>query len=389
YVGRGTVSLAEPETSDEKAVRSDVQVARQNRLSTDSDSQGYLAFSDPYSGEVIATVLLRSDSQITLDSAARPRFSLSENPYTIRLTGANGRLEVWVRSGLDREVRLDIEGALGDTRIGDPGTFMITTTPSDLTVSARQGSATLVSHNSHTQHIAEGTFAALSAGDTAIQVGPGPIDLLPNSTFVRAKDSEWPVDWSCAYYPSPAYPNAPPGQYRFITQDGRPTIHIQRLNLNPREPGEMGCEQFPADRERGLDVRQYDSLRLRVIMLVHHQSLSACGVAGSECPVMLYVKYRDRDGNPREWWHGFYAEYTPNQGRTRCDTCLEEHERINKDAWYTYESGNLFTDLPEGQRPGWIIEVKFYASGHEFDVMLNEVSLLATLPAGADTAAAP
>jgi hypothetical protein len=36
-------------------------------------------------------------------------------------------------------------------------------------------------------------------------------------------------------------------------------------------------------------------------------------------------------------------------------------------------------DLPENIRPGWIISIQFYASGHQYDVMLSEVSLLGTL----------
>jgi hypothetical protein len=138
--------------------------------------------------------------------------------------------------------------------------------------------------------------------------------------------------------------------------------------------------QYLADPVNGLDVTQYDSLRLRVTMQVEHQQLSACGEQGSECPVMLHMRYLDLSGNSREWYHGFYADYTPNVGRTRCDSCLEEHERINKNAWYTYESGNLFIDLPEGQRPGAIIELEFYAEGHQYDVLLSEVSLLTTTP---------
>ncbi|MBN1202398.1 MAG: hypothetical protein JXJ20_11125 [Anaerolineae bacterium] len=386
HVGRGTVGLAEPETSDEKAVRGEAQLGSGDRLSTDNVSQGYLAFSDPYSGKILATVTLHHDTIITLDSANRPRFSLSDNAYTIRLTEANGQLDVWVNSGLTREIRLNIESALGVARISQSGNYFLESNPSYFKATARSGALTLIDDNGQTQHLASTTEATIYQGDPVIRLTQAPTDLLPNSTFTETNDSAWPVAWSCANYPSPDNPNGPTGKYEFTSTDGRPTLHIQRLQSNPG-PGGTGCEQFLAGPE-GLDVSQYDSLVLRASMMVHYQKLSACGVAGSECPVMLYISYLDQDGNPREWYHGFYAEYTPSVGRTRCDTCLEEHERINKDAWYTYESGNLFTDLPEGQRPGSIIQVRFYASGHEYEIMINEVALLATLPAE-ETAAAP
>ena len=61
----------------------------------------------------------------------------------------------------------------------------------------------------------------------------------------------------------------------------------------------------------------------------------------------------------------------------RCDTCAQDHEQLNKDTWYTYTSGNLLQILPEGQRPVAVYSVKFYASGHEYDVLLGEVALMA------------
>jgi hypothetical protein len=107
HVGRGTVGLAEPDTTDEKAVRDRASVGSNNTLSTDNVSQGYLAFADPYSHKIIATATLLNDSTVTLKSASRPRFSLSDKSYTIRLK--------------DREIRLDIDSPLGVTRIGEGG----------------------------------------------------------------------------------------------------------------------------------------------------------------------------------------------------------------------------------------------------------------------------
>ncbi|MBN1679934.1 MAG: hypothetical protein JW966_06550 [Anaerolineae bacterium] len=385
-VGRGTVGLAEPGSSDEKAVRLPNQVGHRNTLSTDSVSQGYLEFSDPYSGDVIATVTLRSDSIVTLDTAQRPRFNLSDDPYAIRLKRISGRIEVWVSPSLDREIRLDIDSDLATLRIGESGEFMINSTPAYFEVFAREGSGTLVNHAGQTQHLASPAISTIYPDDPAIVSGQPAIDLLPNSTFVQADETEWPVEWTCAHYPSPDNPNGPPGQFRFTTFDGRSVVHIQRLEKDSG-PGETGCQQFLNGQE-GLDVTGFESIHLRVSMRVHYQKLSACGIAGSECPVMLYMRYVDQDGNERDWYHGFYAEYTPNVGRTKCDSCLEEHERITKDAWYIYESGDLLTDLPESQRPGSLLELKFYASGHEYDVMLNEVSLLAVEPVSDDMAAA-
>jgi hypothetical protein len=350
-------------------------VARHNTFTTDSQSQGYLTFADPYSNKAIATVFIRSDSVLTLNSASRPRFSFSDNAYAIRLTGVNGNFEVWVAVDLDREIRLDIEGLLGTTRIGEGGTFLIESSPSSMTVTVRGGRATLITPDRRTRHLDSSTRGTILVDNPEIAVGPGPVDLLPNSNFGLSED--WPEGWRC--YSEADDPGAPRGDFEIASFDGRATYHLARLDgSDPVGHGETGCLQYPADKEQGLDVRQYDDLHLRVSMLVHTQSLSACGVLGSECPVMLYMQYKDKDGNIYDWYHGFYAQYTPNVGRTTCDSCREEHEKINEDAWYTYESGNLFNNLPVDRHPAAIILVKFYASGHEYDVMLNEVSLVAT-----------
>lgn len=395
HVGQGTVSVASPEAADERAVRSLASVGNNDRLSTDNVSQGYVAFSDSYSGQVIATVLLRRDSVATLTTASRPRFNWSSNAYLIRLTGVGGRAEVWVNEDLDRPVRVVLESGLGATYIEEHGHYFVNATPDALTVTVRVGSATLVSASKDATHLAAASEGVIHGDQPGIQVEPGVVDLLPNWDFHRIGSEAgmpWPVDWSCTWDPSPDNQNGPPGAREFIQVDGRLAVHISRLQPEPG-PGEMACVQYPGGR-KGFDVSGYDSLWLRVTLQVHHQSLSACGDQGTECPVMLRMVYEDEHGNTFNWYHGFYAEYRPAAGgRATCAECREPHEQINKDAWYSYESGNLLTDLPYRSgdlligKPAKIIELKFYAGGHQYDMLLNEVALLARgVPVPADAA---
>lgn len=374
-VGRGTVGVAKPDSSGEQAVRGSAGLAANSTLTTDNDSQGYMEFTDPYSGDVIATVMLRGNSGARLRNASRPRFSFSDNPYVIRVDEINGRLDVWVNDNLDRNIQVMIENDLGDARIEQSGTFSILSTPVSLTVTALNGTATLVGNARQAQLIASGMEGAIRQDSTIISVDAGAIDLMLNPYFDQGED--WPSGWTCGHTPDPDFLNAPEGQWDYPTIDGRHTIHIERMAPNPG-PARTGCFQYLKTKDEGLDVSGYTDLRLRVTMRVHHQSLSACGMAGSECPVMLHMWYADPSGNLFEWYHGFYAELRPNEeARTICDSCLEDHEPINKDAWYTYESGNLFTFLPQDRRPGSIIQIEFYASGHQYDVMLDQVSLFA------------
>jgi hypothetical protein len=376
HVGKGTVGLAEP-GSDEKAVRGTDAVARSDTLRTDSVSQGYLAFSDPYSGDVIAMVMMHSDSASTLRTASRPRFSWSDNPYVIRLADVAGRVEVWVASGVEREIRLEISSPLGTLHVEEAGNFLINGTPESLTVTPRVGSATLISTAGQAQHLSEPVGGLIQAGEPGISMAEGPVELLPNWDFSEGDD--WPVEWRCTDEYSADYQDVPPANLEFTTLNGRDVIHIERMQPNPGAH-KTRCIQVLGG-PGGLDVSQYASVRLRVTMQVHHQSLSACGIAGTECPVMLQINYLNENGEPRRWIHGFYADYDPSRGGEKnCAECWGDHEFINKDAWYTYESGNLFSFLPEGWRPSAITEIHFFAGGHQYDVMLSEVALIAERP---------
>jgi len=372
HVGRGTVGLAESDSADEKAVRTSATVENKNRLNTDSLSQGYVSFSDPYSNTIIATVMLYNHSVLTLYTANRPRFSFSENPYQIRLIGATGRFEVWVNAALGRDLLLEIESPLGLTQIREGGSYQIDSNAGYLNVTALTGGAILVGLDGRQQRVAALTKATVHQNNPAISLVAAPVDLLPNSSFGQSED--WPVEWKCYRYAD--IPEESGGHYEFTTEDGRPVIHISRLDENLNH-GETGCVQtWPGE---GLDVQSYASLRLRVTMQIKYQKLSACGDQGSECPVMLRLAYTDQNGNEnRGWIHGFFADFTPGLGRRTCDTCLGDHDQINKEAWYTFESINFITDLPLALgRPAYINEIKFYASGHQYEILLAEVSLLA------------
>ncbi len=384
HVGKGTVGLAEP-GADEKVVRATDTVARNDTMRTDGLSQGYLEFSDPYTGDVVATVMLRNDSSMTLSRASRPRFNLSDDPYVMQLTEVEGRVEVWVADGTEREIRLEIISPLGTLHITDPGVFLVNSTleAGVMTAMPRVGTATLISASGAAQHLTVSTEGRIVLDEPTILANPGRIDLLPNWAFDQGGD--WAKYWACAQdSPIQGFPEA--NVVFGAVVEGRKVVHIERMDEDPG-PATTFCIQG-WNWETYLDVSQYEALHLRVTMRVHHQSLSACGVAGTECPVLLQFKYIDGDGNLRDWYHGFYARYEPNLGgRKICDACWTEHEFINKDAWYTYESGNLFTDLPafpessdDVPRIKEVVEIRFYAGGHQFDMMLSEVALLATPP---------
>lgn len=393
YVGQGTVGLLEPDAANDQAIRISAGVDPDDRLSTDNLSQGYLAFSDPLTDEIVATVTLRGNSTAKLKRASRPRFNISANPYTIRLADVTGSLEVWVSDDLERDIILIIESPAGKITITQKGNYLITATPELLAVHARDGTAEITGPNGVTRTVAPTMLGTLKRATNTITVSQGPVDLIPYSTF----GTDWPKDWICAHEPDPGFPNAPGGNVAPGTAGGRPTIRLVRAESGAT-PAKTGCyqrldltvallDEQPAAADGNLtpntpifDVTPlFDDLRLRVTMQVNNQSLDICGTQGTECAVMLHIEYEDQNKISREWYHGFYIQARPGvQYPITCDQCLQPHELINQSVWFTFESGDLLNEWPKDIRPSRITLIEFYASGHDYDVLLREVALIAT-----------
>jgi hypothetical protein len=206
HTGLGTVGLAEPD-QNERVVRDDESVPDAATMTTDPLSQGYMEFTDPYDGSVIATATLRQDSQTRLITATRPRFNVGESPAVAWLHTA-GRLDVWVSDDLEREFRLVITTPYGTVRIGEAGNFLITVSADSgyVSVIVRKGSATLESSSHSPQLLAAPSQGTIHAGDPSVVVGPGPVDLLPDWDFSASTSEAWSVGWNCTFAHRPNIP---------------------------------------------------------------------------------------------------------------------------------------------------------------------------------------
>ena len=401
-VGRGTVGVrAGTGDAAEEVERATRILSRDDRLTTDSSSQGYITFTDPYSHEVIASLTLHRDSTIVLGSASRPRFDFSSGAYIITIADSQGQFDIDIFPNLNRGIRFDVQSALGLIRMGSRGNYLLTSQEDAFTVFNRSGEAVVINQDSQARSVPEGMQGSITKDASDIVLEQPFEDILPDGGFdtINSANPSLSTAWRC--YTQTDDPNSPEGAYGREIINDRSVMHITRLE-QPGKPAnnhaETGCLQYLNTAHEGLPITQYNYLELRASMLIQYQSLSACGQAGSECPLMLVIDYIDPFGQNLRWIHGFYARYDPAVGwPLRCASCALDHERLNPNTWYTFTSGNLLQLLPEAQRPTAILDVHFYASGHEYDVLLSEVALLAGntpetdgSPVGEDTAdAAP
>jgi hypothetical protein len=377
-VGRGTVGITTSSTRDY------AQTARPltfgTMLQTDDLSQATISFLDPQAqNRVVAVVTLRRASTAVLADTNRPRFDWNTNGYTATLRDFSGLADVDIPPApqQNRQMWLTLLTTDGTAiYLNGTGRYTVNAEVGRVEVVNRQGAATLIVQGRSGHDIPSGQVGEWNSTANAVTIHPAYVDLLQNADFQQADPNSatpLPSVWMCTAGADD--PAEPLGMFELTTLDGRNTLQMVKDALSP---GENRCVQSFQPADSGLDVRAYTYLALRATLRINSQSLSACGFRASECPLMLRIDYVDVNGVPRRWFQGFYARNDASDTPLRCDSCTAEHNRINMGAWFSYDTQNLYTLFPPEQRPAAILNIQFYASGHQYDVNVSEVALLAS-----------
>ena len=367
---RGTIQVTQP-TSEEAIAVTDYRpgIEAGMTIQTDSVSQGTLTFSDARTGEPIASVTLFRDSQVELTEARGPRFRPNRSPYIIQASNQVGHTDTLMLEPADnRSVAFDLTTPQTIIRFSGPGLYVVNTTEQETIITTREGLAFIRGQrvNSPVAHLESGERMTVATGHDPLGIPDQVENLLIDSLF----DENFAETWD--FYND----REPPGQAYNMVFEGRRVTAIDR-SQEQYQGQELGHAETGLVQFLNADVSDYRSLEIRATFYVAEQSLSTCGIAGSECPMMVRMVYQDERGVQRVYIHGFYANHDPGLGYPlACDTCRTEHERIAFNTWYTFESGNLMTLLPSGQRPRFIDQVSFYASGHAYLTYISEMSLL-------------
>jgi hypothetical protein len=384
-VARGTVGLVSADLSEQ--FEFDVEaIARDDTVLTDAQSQSVVSFRDvDHDNAVVAAITLKNDSKLRVLRMTQPRFEWSKRGYQVVLGGIHGEFDVFVPQSLPRDVEMTFvlsNNALASINTG--GRYTITLTDTSARLETREGQAVLIpASQEDSRQVTAGQTGVYDLGFGTITVSPGYKDLVTNSHFAEPvaqgngeNNTLMPVVevWNC----NDRTPDNIPGYFSWETFEGRTALHLFRGD-GARTHGETACVQpFGPSAQVGRPVSDYDHLSLRTTFHIKSHSLDRCGIKGSECPLMLLVDYVDTNGESNQWFQGFYAKSGADVDYPfQCVSCFQEHKRINTGAWYTYETGNLFTVLPEDRKPASILNVRFYASGHEYDVYVSELLLLA------------
>lgn len=392
-VARGTAIIATKSDPAERPVQGGARpLPIGTNVSTDRQTQAAIVLRDTArNGRSIAVITIKRDTTLRMEFSSQPRFEWSTSHYYVNLSNLTGEIEVLVNDNLPGNFQLDIMTRRGSrVSLYQSGRYIVNVSNTHVRVINREGAAILFASDPQiNRSIPVSGQGFLNQDLNEITLLPGFVDLLVNSAFEEINPPQsdgqtLPVGWTCINEGE-----APSGVYRSEILDGRLALRLVRAN-NASTHGETSCWQSAPAAQIGFDVRQYSYLALRATFYVKYQSLEACGIQGSECPLMLKMDYRDVNGNVQQWYHGFYSRLTSQQTYPlRCDSCVQEHENIYPATWYTYDSGNMLVEFPPEKKPGWILNIQFYASGHQYDVYVGELSLLAGQLSSSETASRP
>ncbi|MDW8172592.1 MAG: hypothetical protein RML73_08920 [Anaerolineae bacterium] len=394
-VGRGTALLTD-ESVEGRGLRLREDITNRSlSISTDSQSQTNVLFYMPGQNHrrLLAVATLKNNSETSLIQAQMPRFWWSHGQYEIRWQGFRGEASILVLKDNGRPLTMWVEAARGGTvQINGSGHYNISANDSRLRVTTHEGEAVVYGMEQRLNRLVlRGQSGAVLYGIAEPVVSPSRRNLLVNSAFALSVDSQVngetstypPGRWGCTNVQDAL----PRGVFRMDYWDGRSALRLLRRD-NASTHGETGCRQ-PIE-VASSDVSSYNFMEIEATFLISYQSLSACGIQGSECPLMLKLVYDDIYGIRRDWFQGFYAVRNAELDYPlRCVSCSQDHLQINEKVWYTFETGNLFNAIPPEQRPARLHLLEFYASGHQYDVFVSDLGVFVgyvdVMPSGASS----
>jgi hypothetical protein len=371
-VSSGAVLVTRPGRTTAEANLTDIPPG--SIINTDANGQATLTFVDRNSRAVLALVKIYGTTAVSVMRADSPRFRPGEAPHSIRLQVAAGRVRVTsVAADKQHEVKIELVSAPNViTTLGGASSEVALDAGTQSILTVQEGQAAIDPVTSDPQApkglvLLQGERAE---ADAAGIHGPMSVEreLIANGKFEQPLGTTWIEE-------TPQQLDNISGTVAVEDSDGRQIVHFYRQGIQLNW-GQVGISQ-----KINQDVRDYKTLRLQLDVLLSNQDLFNCGYVGSECPVMVKITYQDVYGNQQTWIQGFYYNFSPDTGLTKCPSCGAvggaEHQQVPRGEWRTVETDNLVDVFRKAGVPAAKIQsLTIEASGHAFDSAVTEVQLL-------------
>lgn len=368
----GTVSQQQARSNTSILLNENTEIAINSTLRLSENAEAWLLFYHPDNNKgeeaevPIITMQCYGETEVIINSAQTPRFAMSQLPHLITLNirrGSNIQLSVENNA---RATILRIQTPHGAADMGQ-GTYRVVVENDQTEFSVGSGQAHIPDPATGEKFVLAELQRAELTADGLKEIYTGERNILRN----RNGDFETPLEGTWEVYTRTAFAEASSGTVRQTALgDNHKIILLTRVG---QEFAETGVTQ-----EINQDIRGIKSLRVRARVRVDVQTLGVCGSLGTECPVMIRVKFTDKNGAVREWLQGFYAIEGSDQ--PFCQSCEWQalHIKVAQaGVWHNYESPDLLPLLLEkGIEPVTIQRVDIYASGHTYGAAVDEIAIL-------------
>ena len=359
-VQQGTALVSRPDATDPIGVTtSSSNLIEGVSIRADPNTQGSLTIRSPRDNTILETVQIYGNTDLTILRARSPRFPMSTRPYQIDLRTDVGRVRLNVASSSDRPIDAALTTPHAHTTLQE-GSYSFEVSNDETQVTVRDGLAQ-VSAQGATQDVnpQQRTVVKLN--------GPPSGVLSPERNLVTNGNFRLPLAGTWDIYNDLQNESEQPGTVTIQTVGGQPSAVFDRQGAYHAETG--------IRQAINKDVRDFTALRLHFVVRVFDQDVPVCGQAGSECPLMMRLDYKDQDGTDRSFLQGFYTRIDPSGANPTYNTTSgtrNEHRRVSSNVDFTYDFDNLMDVL----KPTQITAITFYASGHSYRSSVTEVELL-------------
>ncbi len=368
----GTVQVTRPGRGTAEVNLADIPLG--STIVTDPGAQASLTFATAQGQEDLVSLTIYGNTALQITQADTPRFSWGINPNRINVRVISGRVRAILSSGTTYPTAIRLfSNPEAVTVLNQPGGNVLIEVTTGLTsVTVREGEATVVAQaRSEAILVPAGQRTEVTDQPTALMLLPAERNLITNGDFRQPLTTGWLTEIRNT-------PNDITGTINIVDlSGGRQAVNFFRPGTNW---GEVAIVQ-----ELNRDVTDYTSLHLQMDVRINFQDLWNCGERGSECPLMVKIKYIDTQGALQEWVKGYFYKFTDNPGILAPLICVEcppptsGHEQVAPAQWQTVDSGNLLQIFRDAGIPATIIKsITFTSSGHAFDSNLTEVQLLAS-----------
>lgn len=299
-----------------------------------------------------STVTLFPNTQVTLHESSTPLYGASNLQVTLAIDTGVARIGVAVPRS-DTSLRFRVQTPQATYELTE-GSYRVEVGDLVSAVSVRRGSAVALAQGT-TVAVAQGQRGEVLAGQSPSVPKPAEIELLVNGDLDQGFEGWQLADTAIS---------GVEGEITLTKSEGRTVVRFVRRGSEGGH-GESIIGQEIVHK----DVTDFLQLRLSLDVKVIHQSLDGGGVMGSEHPIAVRIRYRTGSEEVSHiWYHGFF--YKNDEGGP-----VGPADQIPQSDWQHFEF-DLYDPEIMPMRPSEILTFEVMASGHDYESMVTDISLI-------------